>query len=343
MGMKFIKKIPTADEIIEQIPLPNHIKEIKNTKDEEIRKIFKDEEKKFLLIIGPCSADNEDSVCEYIGKLAEVQEKVKDNLIIMPRIYTNKPRTTGEGYKGMVHQPDPSKKPDLCEGIKAIRKMHIRALSEAHMPAADEMLYPENYTYLLDVLGYIAVGARSVENQQHRLTVSGVCTPVGMKNPTSGDLPVMLNSIIAAQNGHNFIYNGWEVETTGNPLAHAILRGAVDSSGRNIPNYHYEDLIYIASKYEKQQLSNPTIIVDVNHANSMKRYYEQPRITREVLMSRKSDNLLKKMIKGLMIESYLVEGRQDIGENIYGKSITDACLGWESTEKLIYYIAENVS
>ncbi|KUO65338.1 MAG: phospho-2-dehydro-3-deoxyheptonate aldolase [Gracilibacter sp. BRH_c7a] len=343
MGMKFIKKIPTADEIIEQIPLPNHIKEIKNTKDEEIRKIFKDEEKKFLLIIGPCSADNEDSVCEYIGKLAEVQEKVKDNLIIMPRIYTNKPRTTGEGYKGMVHQPDPSKKPDLCEGIKAIRKMHIRALSEAHMPAADEMLYPENYTYLLDVLGYIAVGARSVENQQHRLTVSGVCTPVGMKNPTSGDLPVMLNSIIAAQNGHNFIYNGWEVETTGNPLAHAILRGAVDSSGRNIPNYHYEDLIYIASKYEKQQLSNPTIIVDVNHANSMKRYYEQPRITREVLMSRKSDNLLKKMIKGLMIESYLEEGRQDIGENIYGKSITDACLGWESTEKLIYYIAENVS
>ena len=334
MGMKFIKKIPTADEIIEQIPLPNHIKEIKNTKDEE---------KKFLLIIGPCSADNEDSVCEYIGKLAEVQEKVKDNLIIMPRIYTNKPRTTGEGYKGMVHQPDPSKKPDLCEGIKAIRKMHIRALSEAHMPAADEMLYPENYTYLLDVLGYIAVGARSVENQQHRLTVSGVCTPVGMKNPTSGDLPVMLNSIIAAQNGHNFIYNGWEVETTGNPLAHAILRGAVDSSGRNIPNYHYEDLIYIASKYEKQQLSNPTIIVDVNHANSMKRYYEQPRITREVLMSRKSDNLLKKMIKGLMIESYLEEGRQDIGENIYGKSITDACLGWESTEKLIYYIAENVS
>ncbi len=342
MGMKFIKKIPSADEIIEQIPLPKHIKEIKKSKDKDIRKVFQDEEKRFLLIIGPCSADNEDSVCEYISKLAEVQEKVKDSLIIMPRIYTNKPRTTGEGYKGMVHQPDPSKKSDLCEGIKAIRRMHIRALSEAHMPAADEMLYPENYSYLLDVLGYIAVGARSVENQQHRLTVSGVCTPVGMKNPTSGDLPVMLNSIIAAQNSHNFIYNGWEVETTGNPLAHAILRGAVDSSGRNIPNYHYEDLIYIASKYEKQQLANPTIIVDANHANSMKRYYEQPRITREVLMSRKNDSLLKKMIKGLMVESYLVEGRQDIGENIYGKSITDACMGWESTEKLIYYIAENV-
>lgn len=342
MGMKFIKKIPSADEIIEQIPLPTHIKEIKKDKDKSIRKIFQDEDKRFLLIIGPCSADNTDSVCEYIGKLAEVQEKVKDKIIIMPRIYTNKPRTTGEGYKGMVHQPDPSKKSDLCEGIKAIRKMHIRALSEAHMPAADEMLYPENYSYLLDVLGYIAVGARSVENQQHRLTVSGVCTPVGMKNPTSGDLPVMLNSIIAAQNSHNFIYNGWEVETTGNPLAHAILRGAVDSSGRNIPNYHYEDLNYIASEYEKQQLANPTIIVDTNHANSMKRYYEQPRITREVLMSRKNDSLLKKMIKGLMIESYLVEGRQDIGENIYGKSITDACMGWESTEKLIYYIAENV-
>ncbi len=342
MGMKFIKKIPSADEIIEQIPLPNHISEIKKDKDKSIRKIFQDEDKRFLLIIGPCSADNSDSVCEYIGKLAEVQEKVKDQIIIMPRIYTNKPRTTGEGYKGMVHQPDPSKKSDLCEGIKAIRSMHIRALSEAHMPAADEMLYPENYSYLLDVLGYIAVGARSVENQQHRLTVSGVCTPVGMKNPTSGDLPVMLNSIIAAQNSHNFIYNGWEVETTGNPLTHAILRGAVDSSGRNIPNYHYEDLNYIASEYEKQKLANPTIIVDVNHANSMKRYYEQPRITREVLMSRKNDSLLKKMIKGLMIESYLVEGRQEIGDNIYGKSITDACLGWDSTEKLIYFIAENV-
>lgn len=342
MGMKFIKRIPSPTEIIEQIPLPKHIKEIKTDRDNVIRKVLQNEEEKFLLIIGPCSADNEDSVCEYIGKLAQVQEKVKDKLIIMPRIYTNKPRTTGEGYKGMVHQPDPSKKSDLCEGIKAIRRMHIRALSEFHMPAADEMLYPENYSYLLDVLGYIAVGARSVENQQHRLTVSGVCTPVGMKNPTSGDLPVMLNAIIAAQNSHNFIYNGWEVETTGNPLAHAILRGAVDSSGRNIPNYHYEDLNYIASEYEKQQLSNPTIIVDTNHANSMKRYYEQPRIAREVLMSRKNDSLLKKMIKGLMIESYLVEGRQDIGENIYGKSITDACMGWESTEKLVDYIAENV-
>jgi len=342
MGMNFIKKIPTAEEIIAQIPLPEHVKQMKQNKDNEIKRIFTGEDQRFLLIIGPCSADNEDSVCEYISKLAEVQEKVKDVLILMPRIYTNKPRTTGEGYKGMVHQPDPSKKPDLCEGIKAIRRLHIRALSEFHMPAADEMLYPENYRYLLDVLGYIAVGARSVENQQHRLTVSGVCTPVGMKNPTSGDLPVMLNSIRAAQNSHTFIYNGWEIETSGNPLAHGILRGAVDYCGKNIPNYHYEDLIEIANAYDKQQLVNPTLIVDTNHANSMKRYYEQPRIASEVLMSRKYDPILKKMIRGLMIESYLVEGRQDIGDNIYGKSITDACLGWESTEKLIYNIAENV-
>ncbi len=342
MSMKFIKRMPTAEEIMAQMPLPNHVKEIKKKKDSDIKKVFENEDNRFILIIGPCSADNEDSVCEYIGKLAEVQEKVKDSIIMIPRIYTNKPRTTGEGYKGMVHQPDPSKEPDLYEGIIAIRRLHIRALSEYQMPAADEMLYPENYTYLSDLLGYIAIGARSVENQQHRLAVSGVETPVGMKNPTSGDLSVTLNSIRAAQNGHSFIYSGWEVETTGNPLTHAILRGAVDSNGRNIPNYHYEDLIYFAQEYEKQELSNPAILVDTNHANSMKRYYEQPRIAREILMSRKYDSFLKKMIKGLMIESYLVEGRQGIGENIYGKSITDACLGWESTERLIYYIAENV-
>ncbi|WP_348982135.1 3-deoxy-7-phosphoheptulonate synthase [Desulfosporosinus sp. OT] len=342
MSMNFVKRIPTAGEIIEQIPLPNQIRDIKETRDNDLRNIFENKDNRFILIIGPCSADNEDSVCEYIEKLARVQEKVKDSILIVPRIYTNKPRTTGEGYKGMAHQPDPSKKPDLFEGIKAIRRMHLRALCEYHMPAADEMLYPENYTYLADVLGYIAIGARSVENQQHRLAVSGVDTPVGMKNPTSGDLSVMLNSIIASQQGHTFTYAGWEVETTGNLLTHAILRGAVDSNGRNIPNYHFEDLIRIAKDYEKLQLSNATIIVDTNHANSMKCYSEQPRIAREVLMSRKYDALLKKMIKGLMIESYLVEGRQGIGENIYGKSITDACLGWDDTEKLIYYIAENV-
>jgi len=342
MSIKYIKKIPTAKEIIEEMPLDNNIKEIKKNRDIEIRKVFENESDKFLLIIGPCSADNEDSVCEYIGKLAEVQEKVKDSIIIIPRIYTNKPRTTGEGYKGMASQPDPSKEPDMDAGLRAIRKLHIKALSEYHMPAADEMLYPENYTYLSDLLGYIAVGARSVENQQHRFTVSGSNLPVGMKNPTSGDLTVMLNSIKAAQDGHTFIYSGWQVETLGNPLAHAVLRGAVDSYGKNIPNYHYEDLINIAKVYEKHQLLNPSIIVDTNHANSMKHYEEQPRIAREVLMSRKDDSLLKKMIKGFMIESYIAQGKQDVGCGTYGKSITDACLGWKDTEKLIYNIAENL-
>jgi len=342
MSIKYIKKIPTSEKIKEEMPLPNNIKEIKKNRDIEIKKVFENKSDKFLLIVGPCSADNEDSVCEYIGKLAKVQEKVKDSIIIIPRIYTNKPRTTGEGYKGMASQPDPSKEPDMVAGLRAIRKLHLKALSEYHMPAADEMLYPENYTYLSDLLGYIAVGARSVENQQHRFTVSGVDMPVGMKNPTGGDLTVMLNSIKAAQDGHTFIYSGSQVETSGNDLAHAVLRGAVDSYGKNIPNYHYEDLIHIAKEYEEQQLLNTSIIVDTNHANSMKHYEEQPRIAREVLMSRKYDSVLKKMIKGFMIESYLVDGKQDVGCGTYGKSITDACLGWESTEKLIYYIAENL-
>jgi 3-deoxy-7-phosphoheptulonate synthase len=340
--MKFIQRIPDVDEIIREIPLPNDIKKIKENRDKEIRAIFEGKDNRFILIIGPCSADNEDSVCEYIEKLAGVQEKVKEKILIIPRIYTNKPRTTGKGYKGMVHQPDPTKKPDLSEGVKAIRKLHIRALSEFHMPAADEMLYSDNYTYLADILGYVAVGARSVENQLHRLTASGIDIPVGMKNPTGGDISVMLNSIRAAQTGHIFIYNKWEVQTSGNQLAHAILRGAVDSYGRNLPNYHYEDLTNIAKEYEEQELENPAIIVDTNHANSMKCFYEQPRIAREVLMSREYDALLHKLIKGLMIESYLVEGNQDIGENIYGKSITDPCLGWDSSEKLIYDIAEHV-
>lgn len=342
MSMEFVKKIPTAQEIIEEMPLANDIKEIKENRDVEIRKVFQNESDKFLLIIGPCSADHEDSVCEYIGKLAKVQEKVKDSIIIIPRIYTNKPRTTGEGYKGMAHQPDLNKEPDLVEGIKAIRRLHLKALKEYHMPAADEMLYPENYEYLADMLSYHAVGARSVENQQHRFTASGLDLPVGMKNPTSGDIHVMLNSIKAAQLEHSFIYSGWEIKTTGNPLAHAVLRGAVDSYGRNISNYHYENLTYLATEYEKHQLLNPAIIVDTNHANSAKLYKEQPRIAREVLASRKYNSTLKKMVKGLMIESYLVEGRQDVDDSIYGKSITDPCLGWEDTENLIYYIAEHI-
>jgi len=341
MGMKFVKRIPPPEEIIAQLPVKDEVKALRDNRVNEIKKILRNEDDRFLLIIGPCSADHEDPVCDYIERLAKVQEKVADKLLIIPRIYTNKPRTTGEGYKGMVHQPDPEKAPDMCEGIKAIRRLHIRAITEYGMAAADEMLYPENYSYLADVLGYVAIGARSVENQQHRLTVSGVDLPVGMKNPTSGDITVMFNSLIAAHSNHSFIYNGWEVETTGNPYAHAILRGAVNANGENIPNYHFEDLIRTAQEYLKLDLPYPAIIVDVNHANSMKRFYEQPRISKEVLYSRKYDSLLKKMIKGLMIESYLVEGRQGIGENIYGKSITDACLGWEDTEKLIYYIAEN--
>jgi len=342
MNIQRIKQIPTPEQIVEEIVFPPHLKEIKHRRDEDIKRIFEGKDDRFLLIIGPCSADSEDSVCDYIGRLARVQEKVKARIIIIPRIYTNKPRTTGEGYKGMVHQPDPSKETDLFEGVKAIRRMHIKALSEYHMPAADEMLYPENYAYLADVLAYNAIGARSVENQQHRLTASGVNTPVGMKNPTSGDLSVMLNSIKAAQLAHTFIYNGWEVNTAGNPYAHAILRGAVTADGRSVPNYHFEDLFLLAKAYEDQQLQNPSIIIDTNHANSMKRYYEQPRIAREVLMSRQYEPILTKMIKGLMIESYIEEGNQVIGDNVYGKSITDACLGWDDTERLVEYIAENV-
>lgn len=342
MSMKFVRKIPSPLEIITEMPLSLEMQKLKSEKDEAIRKVFQGEDSRFLLIIGPCSSDNEDAVCEYLSRLAAVQQKVQKQLILIPRIYTNKPRTTGEGYKGMVHQPDPSKAPDLVEGIKAIRRLHMRALTEFEMPAADEMLYPENFSYLSDVLGYVAIGARSVENQHHRLTVSGIDLPVGMKNPISGDMTVMLNSIIAAQQGHTFIFNGWEVKTDGNPLAHAILRGAVDPYGRNLPNYHFEDLIRVAKNYEKLSLENQSIIIDTNHSNSMKCYSEQPRIAHEILSSRKYNPLLKKMIKGLMIESYLEDGRQGIGENVFGKSITDACLGWEASERLIYYIAENI-
>ncbi len=341
MNIQFIKQIPSSAHIIEQIPLPEGIAKHKQKRDADIRKIFEGKDDRLLVIIGPCSADNEDSVCEYIGRLAKVQDKVKRELLIIPRIYTNKPRTTGEGYKGMVHQPDPSEKTDLYEGIKAIRRLHIKALSEFGMAAADEMLYPENYTYLADVLAYNAVGARSVENQQHRLTASGVATPIGMKNPTSGDFTVMLNAIKAAQIEHNFIYNGWEVKTAGNDYAHAILRGAIDINGRNIPNYHYEDLIHFARAYAERGLKNPAIIVDTNHANSGKLFFEQPRIAKEIMYSRNYDSTLKSIIKGLMIESYLVQGSQNIGDNVYGKSITDACLGWDETERLLFSIAEN--
>ena len=341
MGMHKIAKMPSPEELKEEMPLSEEAKQIKAARDKEIRDVFTGASDKFLVIIGPCSADNETAVMDYLGRLARVQKDLADKLLIIPRIYTNKPRTTGEGYKGMLHQPDPDKAPDLYAGIMAIRKMHIRAMKESGLTAADEMLYPENRSYLDDILSYEAVGARSVENQQHRLTASGMDIPVGMKNPTSGDLSVMLNSIVAAQMGHRFIYRTMDVTTSGNPLAHTILRGGVDKYGQCIPNYHYEECVRLWELYQKKDLKNPAAVIDVNHSNSNKKYKEQIRIVSEVLHSRRYNPDLKKMIKGVMVESYLEEGRQDISADmIYGKSITDPCIGWEDTEKLIYKIAE---
>ena len=340
MNMEFFRKLPTPKEIKEMYPLSEELQEIKRKYDEEIFKVFKGESDKFILIIGPCSADREDSVVEYIKKLRDIQEKVKDQLIIIPRVYTNKPRTTGAGYKGMLHQPDPNADPDMLKGIIAIRRLHMRVLEETGFTCADEMLYPENYRYLSDLLSYIAVGARSVENQQHRLTASGIAHPVGMKNPTSGDLSVMINAINAAQNSHTFLYRGWEVKSTGNPLSHAILRGSVNKRGVSQPNYHYEDLITLAKLYEESGLLNPAVIVDCNHSNSGKKYLEQIRIAKEVLHSTRHNETIYKMVKGLMIESYLVDGSQKPDGCVYGQSITDPCLGWEKTEKLILEIAE---
>ena len=341
MSFDYIRKLPTPDEIREQYPVPDSLVPIKQKRDAEIRDVLTGKSDKLLVIIGPCSADNEDAVCDYIHRLAKVNDKVSDRLFLMPRIYTNKPRTTGEGYKGMLHQPDPDKAPDLLGGIIAIRKMHMRAIEETGLTCADEMLYPENRSYLDDLLSYEAIGARSVENQQHRLTASSMDIPAGMKNPTSGDLAVMMNSIKAAQIAHNFIYRGCDVTTTGNPLAHAILRGGVDKYGTTIPNYHYEDLKRLASLYEESGLENPACVVDVNHSNSGKKFKEQIRIVSEVLHSRSYDPAIHKLVKGVMIESYLFEGAQKIcPEMIHGKSITDPCLGWEDTEKLLYSIAE---
>lgn len=342
MAIHYIKEVMSPNVLQNQYPLPEKHAKLKAARDEEIRKVFTGESDKFIVIIGPCSADNEDSVCDYISRLAKVQEKVKDTLLIIPRIYTNKPRTTGEGYKGILHQPDPEKKPDLLEGLIAMRKMHLRAISESHLFAADEMLYPDNWPYLSDILSYVAVGARSVENQQHRLVVSGLNVPVGMKNPTSGDFSVMLNSCIAAQGHHTFMYRGYEVKTDGNPLAHTILRGAVSKHGNCTPNYHYEDFCRLIDRYEHLHLANPATIVDANHANSNKTFYEQPRIVSEVLHSRRVSPEIHKLVKGVMIESYIEEGNQKINEHIYGKSITDACLGWEDSERLLLEIAENL-
>ena len=343
MSFQYVRKIPTFQEILKEMPLPADLKKVKAERDAEIRAVFERRSDKFLLVIGPCSADNENAVCEYVARLARVQDKVKDQLILIPRIYTNKPRTTGKGYQGMIHQPVPTEEPDIVAGIKAIRKMHLRALKESHLTPADEMLYPANYPYLEDLLSYVAVGARSVENQQHRLTASGLDIPVGMKNPTSGDLTVMLNSIEAAQHAHTFVYHDWEVRTPGNPLTHAVLRGATAEAGKNIPNYSCADLTKIAQVYLKRSLKNPAVIVDTNHANSAKDFRRQPAIAMDVLSSLRKDAKLKDMVRGLMIESYLVEGTQDASGGVYGKSITDACLGWEDSEKLILNIAESVA
>ena len=341
MSIKINHELPVPEVLKNEYPLSNEQKSIKQQRDEEIRRIFTGESDKFVVLVGPCSADNEDTVCEYVNRLKKVSDKVSDKLMIIPRVYTNKPRTTGDGYKGMLHQPDPDKAPDLLAGIIAIRKMHIRVLQETGLSSADEMLYPENRSYLDDVLSYEAIGARSVENQQHRLTASGMDIPVGMKNPTSGDLSVMLNSVIAAQHPHHFIYRGCDVETSGNPLAHTILRGGVDKYGQTIPNYHYEDLMRLYDLYSKKDLQNPAVIVDVNHSNSGKQYKEQIRIVSEVLHSRNYNPDVRKLVKGVMIESYLLEGRQDIRDHMTpGCSITDPCLGWEDTERLLYDIAE---
>lgn len=340
MGFEFVKKLPTPEEIKEQYPVSAQIKKTKEQRDEEIRKVITGESDQFLAIIGPCSADNEDAVCDYISRLAPIQEKIKDKVIIIPRIYTNKPRTTGEGYKGIVHQPDPEGKPDLLAGLVAMRKMHMRAVEETGLTPADEMLYPENYRYLSDILSYVAIGARSVEDQQHRLTVSGFDVPAGMKNPTSGDMTVMLNSVVAAQHAHTFIYRGYEVNTDGNPLAHVILRGAVNKRGVNQPNYHYEDLMTLLSLYNERNLKNPAAIIDTNHSNSAKKFKEQIRITKEVLHSRRYNPEIHHLVKGVMIESYIEEGSQSVHDKCYGKSITDPCLGWEDTERLLYEIAE---
>lgn len=340
MGFTKVQKVPKPQEIMEQMPATPSIRAIKEARDKEIRDIFTGRDERFLLIIGPCSADNEDAVVDYIGRLAEIQDKVKDKILMIPRIYTNKPRTTGQGYKGMLHQPNPEKATNMAQGIVAIRRIHLRTIGESGLTSADEMLYPENHVYLDDLLGYVAVGARSVEDQQHRLAASGISIPVGMKNPTSGDISIMLNSIQAAQNAHRFIYRGWEVQTEGNELSHAILRGAVDKFGKSIANYHYEDLSMLIHSYEGRNLKNVAIIIDTNHANSNKEYGQQPRIAQEVIRNRHYDASLKRVIKGLMVESYLEDGRQEIGDNVYGQSITDPCLGWAKTERMIYEIAE---
>ncbi|MBQ3084940.1 MAG: 3-deoxy-7-phosphoheptulonate synthase [Clostridia bacterium] len=342
MSMNFLRKLPIPMDIKEQYPMTEQMQQVKDARDNELRKIFTGESNRFVLVIGPCSADSKASVLDYIGRLRLLEDKVKDKIMIVPRIYTNKPRTTGDGYKGMLHQPNPDERPDMLKGIVAIRDIHMCALADYQFSCADEMLYPDNYRYLSDLLSYVAIGARSVENQQHRLTASGLDIPVGMKNPTGGDLSIMMNSITAGQHSHTFIYRGWEVVSDGNPYTHAILRGYVDSSGRSLPNYHYEDLTKLCELYGQTNLVNPAVIIDTNHANSGKQYLQQIRIAKDVLYSCSHNDDIRKIVKGLMIESYIEDGTQKIGEHCYGKSITDPCLGWEKTERLVFDIAESL-
>ena len=340
MNMIFEKKLAIPMEVKEMYPLTGDMAKIVEARDAEMKAILSGKSDRIMLIVGPCSADNEESVIDYISRLRGVQEKVGEKIMIIPRIYTNKPRTTGDGYKGMLHQPDPNEEPDMFKGIIAIRELHMRALRETGFSCADEMLYPENTKYLDDLLGYVAIGARSVEDQQHRLTASGLEMPVGMKNPTSGDLSVMMNSITAAQHKHTFIYRGWEAHSQGNPYAHAILRGYVNKHGQAMPNYHYEDLKHLCAAYEGKGLSNPAVIIDANHSNSGKNPFEQVRIVKEVLNNCKYSEDIRRIVKGFMVESYIEDGAQKVGEGVYGKSITDACLGWEKTERLILDMAE---
>ena len=342
MQMNFHRKLPIPQEVKKEFPLTERMEAVKTARDAEISSVFDGSSDKFILIIGPCSADHSEPVLEYISRLRKIEEQVKDKIIIIPRIYTNKPRTTGQGYKGMLHQPDPEAKPDMYKGIVAIRDLHLAALRDYDFSCADEMLYPENYRYLSDLLSYVAIGARSVENQEHRLVSSGVEAPVGMKNPTGGDLGVMMNSIVAAQSSHTFIYRGWEVTSAGNPYAHAILRGYIDYAGRSTSNYHYEDLLRVQELYAKSNLVNPSVIVDTNHNNSGKKYLEQVRIAKDIVYSRNQNADIKSLVKGLMIESYIEDGACKPEEHIFGKSITDPCLGWEKTERLILDIADKL-
>lgn len=340
MALHMVKSVPSPEEIRDAHPMSAELAKVKAQRDKEIKDIFTGADNRFITIIGPCSADYEESVLDYLNRLAKVQEKIKDKVLVIPRIYTNKPRTNGSGYKGMLHQPDPESKPDFIEGVKAIRKMHIRAIEETGLTAADEMLYTDNWPYLEDILSYVAVGARSVENQAHRLTASGIDVPVGMKNPTSGDYTVMMNSCVAAQSKHTFLFSGHETKTDGNPLTHCILRGSLSKSGRSIANYHYEDLRFLCDMYQKFDLVNPACIVDANHNNSGKKWDEQPRIVKEIIHSMRHSEDINKLVKGVMVESYIEDGNQPVGGGCYGKSITDPCLGWDKTEKLLLEIAE---